>query len=413
MRIAYLTQSYPPMISGAALVVKHLADGMAASGHQVLVIAASDRNQTYVVNDGNLTVLRLKSMHNPLRVGQRFVLYPRSAVLHALQGFKPDIIHAHEPLPMSLPGIIHAGAENIPIALTIHQHPSTMVSYFSGIFQVAAEKALWSYARWYSKKFTSVIAPTETTSREVTKILGRPVNTISNGIDLRTFRPPLPQEDGIAVRQKWNLPREAPLLLHVGRLDVDKRVDRVIQAAAPVLSENNAHLVIVGDGVRKASLMKLCEALEITERVHFTGFISAKQGLPEIYRIAHLFVSASEIEAQGIVLLEAAASGLPIVAVRATCIPETVHDRFNGFLAEPGDIAGLSRALSVLLNDREKAAEMGKASRALAQQHNTTFTMEAHDRLYHQLIAHHPSRVDKRETSNWKKRVTTWLTMVK
>jgi glycosyltransferase involved in cell wall biosynthesis len=401
------------MISGAALVVKQLANGMAASGHQVLVIAASDSNRTYVVENGNLTVLRLKSMHNPLRVGQRFVLYPRNTVLHALQDFKPEIIHAHEPLPMSLPGIIHAGEENIPIALTIHQHPSTMVSYFSGIFQVAAQKTLLRYARWYTKKFTSIIAPTETTSGEVTKILGRPVNTISNGIDLRSFRPSLPEEDETAVRQKWKLPPDVPILLHVGRLDVDKHVDRVIQAAAPVLHQKNAHLVIVGDGVRKAALMKLCESLEIAERVHFTGFVSAKQGLPEMYRIAYLFITASEIEAQGIVLLEAAASGLPIVAVRATCIPETVHNGVNGFLAEPGDISGLSQAMKVLLHDREKAAAMGSASRALAQQHNTVFTMEAHDRLYHQLIAHHPSRLEKRETSNWKKRVTTWLTMVK
>jgi glycosyltransferase involved in cell wall biosynthesis len=314
---------------------------------------------------------------------------------------------------MSLPGIIHAGEENIPIALTVHQHPSTMVTYFSGISQAAAQRVLWSYARWYTKKFTSVIAPTETTSAEVTRILARPVNTISNGIDLNTFRPSLPEEDGTAVRQKWKLPMDVPLLLHVGRLDVDKRVDRVIQAAAPILREKYANLVIVGDGVRKAALMKLCEALGIGERVHFTGFVSAKQGLPEMYRIAHLFVSASEIEAQGIVLLEAAASGLPIVAVRATCIPETVHDGVNGFLAEPGDITGLSQAMSILLHDREKAAAMGSASRALAGQHNMVFTMEAHDRLYHQLIAHHPSRLEERESSNWKKRVTAWLTMVK
>ena len=171
--------------------------------------------------------------------------------------------------------------------------------------------------------------------------------------------------------------------------------------------------MIVGDGIRKASLMKLCETLDIADRVHFTGFISAKQGLPEIYRIAHLFISASEIEAQGIVLLEAAASGLPIVAVRATCIPETVHDGVNGFLADPGDITGLSQAMSILLQDRERAAAMGRASRALAQQHNTSFTMEAHDRLYHQLIAHHPSNVEERESPSWKKRVTAWLTMAK
>ncbi|MDK0575369.1 glycosyltransferase, partial [Clostridium perfringens] len=92
----------------------------------------------------------------------------------------------------------------------------------------------------------------------------------------------------------------------------------------------------------------------ISNRVHFTGFISTKQGLPELYRIARLFITTSEIETQGLVMLEAAASGLPIVAVRATCIPEIVHNGVNGFLAEPGDIEGLGQGISTLLRDGNK-----------------------------------------------------------
>jgi len=175
-------------------------------------------------------------------------------------------------------------------------------------------------------------------------------------------------------------------VLHVGRLDPDKNVERVIQAAAQAFTENNAHLLIVGDGLRKSALMKLCESLGISDRVHFTGFISTKQGLPELYRIARLFITASEIETQGLVMLEAAASGLPIVAVRATCIPEIVHNGVNGFLAEPGDVEGLGQGISTLLRDGNKVAEMGRASLALAQQHDNRFTIEAHEKLYHQLI---------------------------
>src|SRR6187455_2228539 len=125
MRIAYLTQSYPPMISGAALVVENLATGMAGAGHEVLVIAASDTSQTYVVENDNLTVLRLKSVHNPTRVGQRFTPYSRSSVRTALQEFRPEAIHSHEPLPISLPAIRYAGEMNVPTVITIHQLPTT------------------------------------------------------------------------------------------------------------------------------------------------------------------------------------------------------------------------------------------------------------------------------------------------
>lgn len=400
MRIAYLTQSYPPMISGAAMVVEHLAKGMAAAGHQVLVIAASDTSRTYQLKKGNLTILRLRSVHNPQRVGQRFTPYSRHSVTNALQEFKPEAIHSHEPLPISLPAIRYAGEMNVPTLITVHQIPTTAILHLPSFLQTALEKLLWSYGRWYSKKFTALISPTETTSIQVRKIIGRTVNTISNGIDLRTFHPRRSEDDDATIRQKWNLPVDGPILLHVGRLDPDKYVERVIQAAAPVLVGNHAHLLIVGDGVRKPSLMKMCEELGIAERVHFTGFISTPQGLPEIYRIAHLFITASEMETQGLVLLEAAASGLPIVAVRASCIPEIVHEDVNGFLAEPGDIQGLSRGMGILLQDRNQAAQMGKASLALAQQHDNRFTLEAHEKLYHQLIeqrqAVYPKRKDDR-----------------
>jgi len=374
------------MISGAALVVENLANGMAESGHEGLVIAASDTSRTYTVRKGNLTVLRLKSVHNPTRVGQRFTPYSRQAVTTALQEFKPEAIHSHEPMPISLPAIRYAGEMNVPTVLTIHQLPTTATRQLPGSLQVRMENLLWRYARWYTKKFMALITPTETTSIQVRRILGRSVTTISNGIDLQTFHPPLRNEDGAITRQNWDLPPDVPILLHVGRLDPDKYVERVIQAAAQVMDGNNAHLLIVGDGVRKATMMNLCESLGISDRVHFTGFISTKQGLPELYRIARLFITASEIETQGLVLLEAAASGLPIVAVRATCIPEIVHNGVNGFLAEPGDVEGLGRGMSTLLNDENKAARMGKASLALAQHHDNRYTIEAHEKLYYQLI---------------------------
>jgi glycosyltransferase involved in cell wall biosynthesis len=374
------------MISGAALVVEHLATGMARSGHEVLVIAASDTSQTYTIQKENLTVLRLKSVHNPTRVGQRFTPYSRQSVTRALQEFKPETIHSHEPMPISLPAIRYAGEMNVPTVITIHQLPRTATRHLPGYLQAGMEKLLWKYGRWYSEKFMALITPTETTSNQVRKIIGRPVTTISNGIDLQTFHPPHLNDDGAAIRDKWNLPTDVPIVLHVGRLDPDKNVERVIQAVAQAFTENNAHLLIVGDGLRKSALMKLCESLGISDRVHFTGFISTKQGLPELYRIARLFITASEIETQGLVMLEAAASGLPIVAVRATCIPEIVHNGVNGFLAEPGDVEGLGQGISTLLRDGNKVAEMGRASLALAQQHDNRFTIEAHEKLYHQLI---------------------------
>jgi len=399
------------MISGAALSVQQIAEAMAERGHQVLVIAASDKGHPYLVESGNLTVLRLQSLHNPMRVGQRFLIYPRREVLRALHEFQPEVIHAHEPLQTGLLGIGYAKRADIPITLTIHQLPSFVASYLPDFLGTYAETILWLYARWLSRKFTSVITPTQTISSLVTGMTGLHPATISYGIDLQTFRPPLSDDEEAATREKWNLPAGVPILLHVGRLDTDKRVERVIQAAARTLTESKAHLLIVGDGTQKPALIKLCKSLGILDRVHFPGYISMQGGLPEIYRIANLFVTASEIETQGIVLLEAAASGLPIVAVRATCIPEIVHDGMNGYLAESGDINRLGNSMNLLLKDPQKAKLMGEASLRLAAKHALPYTHNAHEQLYGQLAHQVLTQGDKPKASFqhqlWK-RVRMW-----
>ena len=384
MRIAYLTQSYPPMISGAALAVEKLATAMAQRGHQVLVIAASDRTEPYQTYKDNLTVLRLKSIHNPMRAHQRFMLFPHFEIIKALKKFQPDIIHAHEPLQTAWAGITYARRHHIPITMTVHQLPAFAASYLPNMptLRRYTESLLWTYARWLIKQFAPVITPSHTTSRLLTAFTGIQALTVSNGIDLQRFHPPLPSDVGTATRSKLNLPSNAPILLHIGRLDKDKSVDKVIRAAAPAIRESEAQLLVVGDGCEKKSLMNLCQALGIAQRVHFTGVISDCQYLSEIYRAASIFITTSEVETQGIVLLEAAASGLPIVAVDATCISEIVHDQVNGYLAKPGDSAGLSNRLITLLNNPEKARMMGMDGRTLVEAHDMHRTWSQYEKLY-------------------------------
>ena len=386
MRIAYLTQSYPPMVSGAAIFGERLAKEMTKRGHQVLVIASSDKDQPYITLQENLTVLRLRSIHNPMRVGQRFLLFPRYAVLKALDEFQPDLIHSHEPLQMGWLGLTYARRAWIPITLTIHQLPGFVASYLPHFAKPLVEKSLWSYARWLLKRFTSIVIPTKTISTFVHQMTGLEANVISNGLDLQTFHPSLSVDDELATRKKWNLPPRVPLILHVGRLDTDKHADRVILAAAQTINQTNAHLIVVGDGQQKKHLIQLCRDLGIEERVHFTGFVSIQQGLPELYRTANIFVTASEIETQGIVLLEAAASGLPLVAVRATCIPEMVYDGANGYLTKTGDVYAMSQSMIKILTDPHMAESMGRVSRTLAGGHPNQETFDEYERMYHQMI---------------------------
>ena len=165
MRIAYITQSYPPMVSGASLVAKSLAEHMAQRGHKALVIAASERGESYRSVNGNLMVLRLRSYHNPLRIGQRFTLFPLRAFMNALHDFQPDVIHSHDALLLGLLSLAYRRQQNIPAVLTTHALPNFAAKYLPAAlsrYKPLLETSLWFYAGWLLRQYDAVTSPTPT-----------------------------------------------------------------------------------------------------------------------------------------------------------------------------------------------------------------------------------------------------------
>ncbi len=388
MRVAYVCQSYPPMVSGAAIAVQRLAHGMAGRGNAVLVLAASDQGQPYVEAHNGLHLVRLRSFPNPFRVGQRFALYPRGAILAALKSFRPDVLHAHDPLGVGLTGIMAARFLHIPTVLTTHQLPWFVAAYlppWPGL-QQAAEAGLWRYARWLARRCDRLIAPSHTIAEIMrTRGAGCPV-AISNGLDLNTFTPrPAAPDEAAALRRKYDLAPDLPVILHVGRIDADKQVERVVRATARALRSVKAQLLIVGDGKRREAVLRLSEALGIRAHSHFPGFVSATGDLPGLYRLASVFVTASEIETQCLVAMEALAAGTPVVAVRTSVLAELVEEGVNGFLVMPRDVEAMSERLVHLLQNPDHARALGQAGRKLVERHSLIHALDAHENLYRSL----------------------------
>lgn len=399
MRIAYLTQPYPPMISGASLAAEELAKGMAKRGHEVLVIAASDTGQTYRTCEKNLTVLRLRSFSNPLHVKQRLLAFPHRTIMKTLREFQPDIIHTHEPAQTGILGLKYAHFHHIPVILTAHQLPWFIASYLPNIpfLHAMVEQFVWRYAGLLTGSFSSIIAPTKTISNIIQAKTGYQPTTIPYGIDLNTFHLNTTVAEAANLRSQYQIPLHAPIILHVGRLDADKNVERVLLAAESVIKKSNAYLLIVGDGRRKQALMELSASLGIEAHTHFVGFISKKSELAKIYRSADVFVTASEIETQGIVLLEAAACGLPSAAVNATCISEVVQDGKTGYLAQPGNIPALGNAIEKLLERSVEKRQMQIECRKLAEKYGVEPSTEKHEAFYVQSVEYGFERVKQQE----------------
>jgi glycosyltransferase involved in cell wall biosynthesis len=383
MKIAILSQSYPPMISGAAIFAGRLARALAASGHTVLVLAASEAEHAYREQHDRLTVIRMASVPNPFRVGQRALLWPRAEVFAALQSFAPDVLHVHDAFQLALWGSEYARRTGRACAATLHGLPSLVTAFVPPRLRGLVETGLWRYAAWLLRRFDAVIAPTRITADVFRARTGIAAAVISCGLDLKTFHPaPLSNRHEARLRADLGLPAASPIILHAGRLDPEKDVQSVVRAAARAMRASRAHLLVVGDGKDRPALERLCRTLGIGERAHFTGYVQDRGRLAEMYRLADLFVTGSCIETQGLVLLEAAACGLPIVAADCSAVPEIVVDGVNGYLMPPGQPQAMAARMLEILRDASLAARLRRASRRASLPHDFARSVAAHERFY-------------------------------
>ncbi len=383
MRIVLISQSYPPMISGAAIAVQQLAQGLAADGHEVLVLAASDRSQSYTETAVRLRVRRLPSVPNPARVNQRFLVAPLRTMRQAVAEFQPDMIHTHEPLSLGLCGLKIARERQLPVILTLHQLPWFPAMYlppWPGL-RDGVTAVLWRYGGWLVRQFTAVTVPTAMIAQIVQAHTGfRPV-PIANGLDLDKFnRQTAVPDEQERLCQKYGLAPHIPVVLHVGRLDKDKRVDLVLRAFAQV--PGDAQLLVVGDGRCRQSLIQLSQQLGIAQRTVFPGYVCADGDLPGLYRLASVFLTASEVETFALVAHEAMACGLPVVAVAAACLPEMIEHGVHGFLAPPGDTAALADHINWLVQHPHEAAQMGQSCRQKTVKYGLEQVVYKYEQLY-------------------------------
>jgi glycosyltransferase involved in cell wall biosynthesis len=189
-----------------------------------------------------------------------------------------------------------------------------------------------------------------------------PIAVVPTGIDLARFRP----GDRAAARRRLGVGESDALVLYVGRLDREKSVDRVLVAFERIASTvASARLLLVGHGTEAARLQRMASGLSVAPRIRFLG-VRPHGELTECYQAADVFLFASETETQGLVLAEAAACGLPAVAVDAPGCDEVVRDGDTGILTKT-DPAALAEAAIGLLLDPERRRGMARRAREVAE----------------------------------------------
>jgi 1,2-diacylglycerol 3-alpha-glucosyltransferase len=388
VKILIGTDSYLPDANGGAYFTHRLAAALTERGHNVFIVCPSRSFKTTVSKDEGFTVYRIRSIPIPVYPNFRLSLLLISGVIKgAVEKISPDIVHIQNHYLIGRWAASAAKRLGIPVIGTNHSMPENLVHYLHPprIADKLLRKFWWRQCIGVLEQLDIVTTPTKT-AVAVLKTAGfsKDVLPISNGIDLERFKP---TNDGSYLKRVFGVPIDKPVLLYVGRLDREKRIDAILQALPDILRVTSVHFVVVGIGKEKQRLEELTKKLGIQTAVTFTGFVSDKD-LPNIYRIGDLFVIAGIAELQSCVTMEAMASGLPVVAVNALALPELVHDGENGYLFSDGDSKMLAEKVIAILSNQPMREQMSRKSLGIIKDHDINKTIEKYEAIYSDIINH-------------------------
>jgi glycosyltransferase involved in cell wall biosynthesis len=385
MKILYASETYLPTVNGAAIFTHKLAKEMARRGHEVSVITISSDFRNHAQKEDGVTTYRLRSFSTILKPSQRMGPFNRANINKLVREIWPDIVHIQNHLFIGAPAVDAANRLKIPVIGTNHMGPGDISCFLPlpGFIKKVVDLIMWKHLGSVFKKCSYLTAP----SRFVFDLFAkygadRPGGVISNGMDLNMFRPKRSGE-GTMLRSKYSLP-DKPIVLYAGRLDPGKEMEVWIRAIPYVLEKTEAHFVTVGPGTRKKSLKRLAKELGIDKNITFIDSVPYAE-MPDYYRLADLFAISSVMESQSLTVLEAMASGLPLVATNFTALPELVHDGENGFLFEAGDSRMMADKIIKILSDPALAKNMGQRSLEFVKDHADQKTFDAFEATYKRL----------------------------
>ena len=357
MRIMLVSDQYPPMVGGVPTVVCQLAAGLAARGHDVAVLAPSCGWRGGTGSTGAAQVTYTGSAPWLLYPGLRIAAARPATVRRQISAFGPDVVHAHSPLTLGRAALAAARQLSMPFVYTNHYLPANVLPAMRRR-PAAFDRAFYGYLVGFGNRCALVTAPTATAlDLLLAHGLAVPSRVISNGIDTTSFRP---GPADAALRDRYGVAADVPVILSLGRLSPEKRSEVLIDAAARLTVP--AQLVLAGTGPDAGRLAARARKLGVTSQVLLPGFIP-DDDLAGLYRLGQVFATASEAELQGITTMHALASGLPVVAARAGALSELVTHGASGYLFVPGQASQAAKYLSTLLADRPLRERIAAAAR--------------------------------------------------
>ncbi|RKQ37597.1 glycosyltransferase family 4 protein [Oceanobacillus halophilus] len=369
MRIAIVTETFLPSTDGVVTRLTQAIKYFRTIGHEVLVIAPD----LGVTEYEGARVEGIKPITLPFYQYKKFAL-PSKKVKTLLEEFQPNIIHAANPVLIAASAVNYARKLNVPLLASYHTHIPKYLDYYK-IYK-PGKPILWKYIRKLHNAADLNLCTSETIEKELVEQGIQKLHVLQRGVDTVNHHP-----EFYSKKMRNRLTRgdqSKKLLLFVGRLAIEKEIHKI----KPLLEErDDIALAIIGDGPARNSLMQQFKGTNTI----FTGFLHGKE-LSQAFASADAFVFPSVTETLGLVILEAMASGLPVIAAKSGPTMEQIRDGETGVLFENENIESLMKAVSVIEDD-ETLQQMKKHAREEAEKY-------AWDNASQQLLEFYEATID-------------------
>lgn len=379
MRIAIYTNAYKPIVSGVVNAIALLRQGFVARGHEVIILAPD----YYGYRDQESGVYRFPAVDLTRKVRFPVAIPWSPRVSRLVREFRPEIIHTHHPFVLGPLALRTARQLGVPLVYTFH----TQYEQYAHYVPLPPRLVKW-FTRRRIRRFVEAADVVTTPAASIRDLLAgygieREILVLPNPIDLSRFA----RTEGPTVRRQLGLAEGELVLIFVGRLGIEKNLGFMLEAFALLRSlapELPLRLVLVGAGPEEARLRELGEELGLGDRLILTGSVPY-QTVPSYLAAADLFLMTSVTEVKPLVLLEAMAAGLPIVAVRASGAVDTLTDGRDGVLTEL-DRTAFARAVLALLCDEGRRKAMGRAARETVERYSLDRVAGEFIRLYEEAV---------------------------
>jgi 1,2-diacylglycerol 3-alpha-glucosyltransferase len=342
VKIGIFTDSYLPYTSGVVRSIQSFTEELTRLGHEVFIFAPSYKNYSK-----DKMVFRFASIPSPTNRDFTLALPFSLKFRPTIKQLNLDLIHVHSPFLLGRLGARYARKIGVPLVFTYHTMYEQYVHYVP-FAQSFSKELAQKLSRDFCNICDLVIVPTGIIATYLTEIgVTTALNIVPSGIKTVEYD----KGDREWLQNNFKISPDDKVLLFVGRLGQEKNIPFLLESFKTVKSKvDNAVLVIVGGGPEEEELKNMTIELNLDKSVVFTGNLTPKDVI-DCYAGSKLFVFSSVSETQGIVIAEAKAAGLPVVAIRAYGVSEMVEDGIDGYLTDLNPDQFADKIIYLLKND--------------------------------------------------------------